>query len=305
MGGDVPIYLIRAGEEFVRFAVCTPNDARGLLATVQHGSPLPVCFVGMLWGASLRLKKIERAWAARHVRDGWYAWSDDMLSNAQLKPQYKPRQFLRNQEIVALLRAGGKTFAEVGAIYGLTRERIRQIAIPEGITSIVIKETMPLGKAEADRRAARERRDARRARKDALIARACELRESGMKHRQIMEVMGLYRGQASALLIAGGKRTLDRNTRRRINQNLPSPEPPPKPRKAPIAPASCQPGRADRHDPGTIEAARRLWDIEGLSASRIAARLTSPSRTISKCAVIGIAHRNGFKPKPSPLRSVP
>ena len=51
----------------------------------------------------------------------------------------------------------------------------------------------------------------------------------------------------------------------------------------------------DMWSPGFIAKARRRWD-KGLSASKIGAELG-----VTKNVIIGIAHRNGFSARPSPL----
>jgi len=52
------------------------------------------------------------------------------------------------------------------------------------------------------------------------------------------------------------------------------------------------------HGPDFITLARRLWD-DGHSASEVARRMR-----VTKNVVIGIAHRNNFPPRPSPIRRV-
>lgn len=57
-----------------------------------------------------------------------------------------------------------------------------------------------------------------------------------------------------------------------------------------------------RHDLGLIAAARRHWK-HGLSTAEIGRLLTDAfGRTVTKNAVVGIAHRHGFPPRPSPIR---
>lgn len=50
------------------------------------------------------------------------------------------------------------------------------------------------------------------------------------------------------------------------------------------------------HPKETIERARALWDIDGLSASAVAARVG-----LSRGAICAIAHRNDFQERPSPI----
>jgi len=52
-----------------------------------------------------------------------------------------------------------------------------------------------------------------------------------------------------------------------------------------------------RHSPKTVAAARRHWD-RGLSASQIGCRMG-----VSKDVVCGIARRNGFTQRPSPIQN--
>lgn len=61
------------------------------------------------------------------------------------------------------------------------------------------------------------------------------------------------------------------------------------------------PRAAPPHVPRLIEKARRLW-LQGHSTALIAMALTTPARTVTKNAVVGIAHRNDFPPRPSPIR---
>lgn len=55
--------------------------------------------------------------------------------------------------------------------------------------------------------------------------------------------------------------------------------------------------RRPDHDKAVIELARRLWDDDGLSASKIAKRVG-----LTRSAVCSIAHRNCFVARPSPIR---
>jgi hypothetical protein len=56
-----------------------------------------------------------------------------------------------------------------------------------------------------------------------------------------------------------------------------------------------------RHTDDTVKAARRLW-AKGLSAGQIATALSKlTGMVVTKNAVIGLAHRRGFPPRPSPL----
>lgn len=56
------------------------------------------------------------------------------------------------------------------------------------------------------------------------------------------------------------------------------------------------------HDTDFVKTARRHWK-QGFTASQIAARLTAAfGRDFTKNAVIGLAHRHGFAPRPSPIR---
>lgn len=59
-------------------------------------------------------------------------------------------------------------------------------------------------------------------------------------------------------------------------------------------------GKPAPHEPEVIQAARVLWE-KGLSAQRIALCLTSKERPMSKSVIIGIAHRNHFPRRPSPI----
>lgn len=59
-------------------------------------------------------------------------------------------------------------------------------------------------------------------------------------------------------------------------------------------------GKPAPHAPEVIQAARVLWE-KGLSAQRIALCLTSKERPMSKCVISGIAHRNHFPRRPSPI----
>ncbi len=63
-----------------------------------------------------------------------------------------------------------------------------------------------------------------------------------------------------------------------------------------------------RHPPDVIVAARSLWD-EGHAASEIArfmaVRCPEIAKTITKNAVVGIADRNDFPARPSPIRRTP
>jgi hypothetical protein len=56
------------------------------------------------------------------------------------------------------------------------------------------------------------------------------------------------------------------------------------------------------HDPELIALARRYWDM-GLSGRAIAETVTDKfGRATTKNAIISIAHRNGFSPRPSPIK---
>jgi hypothetical protein len=52
----------------------------------------------------------------------------------------------------------------------------------------------------------------------------------------------------------------------------------------------------DMHSAETIERARALWR-QGYSAAEIGRRMN-----VSKNVIIGIAHRNSFAPRPSPIK---
>lgn len=49
-----------------------------------------------------------------------------------------------------------------------------------------------------------------------------------------------------------------------------------------------------------VERARMLWH-HGLSASDIAHHISRDGHRLTKDSVIGMAHRNGFPPRPSPI----
>lgn len=55
------------------------------------------------------------------------------------------------------------------------------------------------------------------------------------------------------------------------------------------------------HEEATILAARKLWD-QGWSTSEIGCALTTRKREFTKNAVVGLAHRNNFPPRPSPIK---
>ena len=59
--------------------------------------------------------------------------------------------------------------------------------------------------------------------------------------------------------------------------------------------------RDTAHQPWFIAECRRLWGA-GLSAQRIAAAMQPLLPGMTKNAVIGIAHRNGFPARPSPIQ---
>jgi hypothetical protein len=48
-----------------------------------------------------------------------------------------------------------------------------------------------------------------------------------------------------------------------------------------------------RHDPSLIREARNLWN-SGLTTREIAAALSTEERPLTRYAIIGISHRNGF-----------
>jgi hypothetical protein len=54
------------------------------------------------------------------------------------------------------------------------------------------------------------------------------------------------------------------------------------------------------HSIETIKEARRLWDA-GLTAGTIADALSTSERKITRNAIIGLAHRNNFPERPSPI----
>ncbi len=54
------------------------------------------------------------------------------------------------------------------------------------------------------------------------------------------------------------------------------------------------------HSDDVIEKMRAMWD-EGHSLTTIAGRMTDDGYKITSNAVVGVAHRNGFTPRPSPV----
>lgn len=118
------------------------------------------------------------------------------------------RKVERDAMICARLRAGGTTMAEVARELGITCERVRQIALREGITAATYAATLPPGKTTLAAVAVQERRAARVERREALSARVVELRKQGMKQESIAEVVGISQSLASDLLIAADYRTI-------------------------------------------------------------------------------------------------
>jgi Sigma-70, region 4 len=66
----------------------------------------------------------------------------------------------RTMEILETIQKGGRTFADIGMEYGLSRERIRQTASYGGITAKDIRHTLSPTVAELNRREADAQRDA-------------------------------------------------------------------------------------------------------------------------------------------------
>lgn len=88
----------------------------------------------------------------------------------------------RNKEIVALI-AAGKTLGEIGLVYGLTRERVRQIGERVGVTSIN-RTNNPLTESEK--------------------ARARELIDRGMPVDHVAESVGRGRTSVRNYLVDAG-----------------------------------------------------------------------------------------------------
>lgn len=208
----------------------------------------------------------------------------------------------RNTTICARLRSGGITITELAAELCLTRERVRQIALREGITAATYQATLPPSKTEAKAAEMRARKAGRQERRRALVSRIVELRQQGLNQRAIAALIGKSQNAVSLYLIAAGRRSVHKplrvflvkkRARKRAARN-----------RRVGAPAFVNLPKSEQvaHADQTIRHALDLWNA-GLSAQRIALRLTSNERPISKNVIIGLAHRNKFPARPSPIKS--
>lgn len=203
----------------------------------------------------------------------------------------------RNAGICARLRAGGVTMADIARELGLTRERVRQIALREGITAATFRALLPPSKTAAHALDVEIKRRARHEKKAFLVQQILELRDKRFTQREIGVIVKIQQKRVSKILIAAGRRTKNQpirvfrapRKRKGTNQRMGAPRIVKSPRLS-----------NNPHNASVVEQAKELW-IRGLSAQRIALKLTTPGYEFSKNAIIGIAHRNNFPPRPSPI----
>lgn len=205
----------------------------------------------------------------------------------------------RNAAICERLRSGRATISIIARELGLTIERVRQIALRKGITSATYAHFLPPSKQAVRAIEVARAHGAAIECKKHMVARILALRAQGLTQRQIGARVGLSQKWVSSLLIEAGHRSihkplrvLPKRKRRRKSRNT-----------AVGAPAfvTFPNAKIIPHEATLVERARELWKA-GLSAQVIAKRLTSKERDLSKNAVIGIAHRNGFPSRPSPIQ---
>lgn len=204
------------------------------------------------------------------------------------------RKSARNQMICDRLRQGGITMSELARQLSITSERVRQIALKDGITGETIHPLLSPTKIELRARDIAARRVARKERKDALIAQIIALRDENKDQRTIAGALNTSQATISAILIAAGHRTYHRPI---IVFKAKKPK---RKRSAPlIIPPTQNPRKP--HDPDLVCRALELWR-RGKSAGQIARKLTSPERVLTKNVIIGLAHRNDFPERPSPIK---
>jgi hypothetical protein len=298
----MPIYLIRAGDGPVRMAY-TAASSKVALRTMQRYHWETLRIIATLRSAPSRLPELAEQFSAQALGNGWFTWSDEMANLVKSKPRGPVRgRRVYTLEIEARIRQGGEMMGAIAKDYGLSRERVRQIAKRIGVTGRDLAKTLPPRPISATQRkkdakvAAWERKRAElKSARAERVARAVALLDGGMPRKEIAWKMKLNVVEVGRLLIAGGRRG-----RPFVARKLDAPRPQKPPREKIQRPLTPQ-GVPEFHDTETVAAARRDWD-EGLSAQQIADRLTSDARIITKNVIIGLAHRYDFPPRPSPKR---
>ena len=130
-------------------------------------------------------------------------------STGRRKNHVDPEIKARNDAMMVMLTDGRFNMTQVAEKYGLTRERVRQIAqrwYGHTARTLGIIERMGENKREKQK-SAQERRDARREAKEKVAAKIVELRVNGYSQKEIGEALRMHQSQISAFLLAAGLRS--------------------------------------------------------------------------------------------------
>ena len=303
----MPVYFVRAGVDgAVRFVVAK-SDA--FLSRMQRQAPEPLVIAHIIKGFDEAARRMRTRFAHLAVSDRWYLWSDDMLSVPERKKRgSSPEAIERRDAVLKRILMADATFRAIGREFGISGERVRQIAKQAGHDPGTLDHRRFRAPRTIERMAAADaRRQERGLTKRKLAERAVNLREMGFSQREIADQLSMSQENISKLLIIAGKRTYEKGTRRRLafdETRQPEPIKPAKDRvstrKHALLVVPRPQGGTFTHTSETIARARALWERD-LSATGIAIAMTADGYPMSKNAVIGIAHRNDFPARKSPI----
>jgi hypothetical protein len=114
----------------------------------------------------------------------------------------------RNNEIVAKLKKGNVTLTDLGKEYGLTKERVRQIANTAGLTGRKLKTWAIAGARRQTEKVVLEKERRRQVVSNRIEAHHAILRmgKAGVKQAEIAETLDVSQSLVSLVLIKAGVR---------------------------------------------------------------------------------------------------
>src|SRR5580658_756959 len=248
--------------------------AEFVLATVQRYHPFPLSMIRVVPGSGSAEPVWRAHWADAALDNGWFHWRNDMLTwrpsdtqganRKQKRPEKPPSE--RKKAILARILEADASFTVISKEFGLTRERIRQIAKKAGHTPATLGHENLYGQGRKARAmAAQERLDLRARAKAELSERIANLRKQGLRQRDIAEKGGISQRTVSKILNASGLRSMRRGVRVSCPDGPKSPCSPWSRRNPALLLSPRAPGGGFAHTDDKVQRARDLWE-QGLSA---------------------------------------
>jgi DNA-binding CsgD family transcriptional regulator len=204
----MPVYFCIVNQSLVKaFYVQMDCHAPNRINQIMEARPGDGISVVSKHGGVKKLQLFEQKWRGNLIGQGWFRWAPEMLAEVPRTAANAVPRVTRTQEIEALIREGGRTFKEIGDLYGLTRERIRKVGKRIGITAVENRRTFPPTLAETNAKATAERVAERARKKQERADRIVALRKQRMTTTEIAAKLGMTQSSVSHILVAQGYRS--------------------------------------------------------------------------------------------------